>query len=124
MTKSLKQETNLLLENIIEGIQEVKGNNILLLDLREIPAAVTDFFIICDGSSNTQVESIADKIEEHTKKNLNQSAWKCEGKAQANWVILDYFNIVVHVFHKEKRGLYDLESLWADAKVKEIALEL
>jgi len=123
MTKS-KEDTNPLLENIIEGIQKVKGNNISILDLREIPAAVTDYFVICDGSSNTQVESIADKIEEQTKKEMNQRAWKCEGKDQANWVILDYFNIVVHIFHKEKRSIYDLESLWADAKVREVAVEL
>ena len=124
MTKSPREEISLLIDNIIEGIQAVKGNNILLMDLRDIPAAVTDYFIICDGNSNTQVESIADKIEEQTKKKLDQVAWKCEGKVQANWVILDYFNVVVHVFHKEKRSLYDLEGLWADAKVKEIALEL
>ena len=124
MTKKKEEGKNQLVDAIVDGIQEVKGNNIVILDLTEIPASITDYFVICDGSSNTQVESIADKIEEQTFKVLDQKAWKCEGRSTANWIILDYFNVVVHVFHKEKRLLYDLEGLWADAKKKEIAVEL
>ncbi len=124
MTKNREEGKDQLVVAIVEGIQEVKGNNIVILDLTEIPASVTDYFVICDGNSNTQVESIADKIEERTFEVLKQKAWKCEGRSTANWVILDYFNVVVHVFHKEKRELYDLEGLWADAKKKEIAVEL
>jgi len=124
MTKNREEGKDQLVVAIVEGIQEVKGNNIVILDLTEIPASVTDYFVICDGNSNTQVESIADKIEERTFEVLEQKAWKCEGRSTANWVILDYFNVVVHVFHKEKRELYDLEGLWADAKKKEIAVEL
>ena len=124
MAKNKVEGLDLLLETIVGGIQEVKGNNIVVLDLRGISASVTDYFVICDANSSTQVESIADKIEENTMRFLDQKAWKCEGRASANWIILDYFDVVVHVFHKEQRTIYDLESLWADAKVKEIALEL
>lgn len=124
MTKKSEEGNEKLISAIVEGIQELKGNNIVILDLTEITASVTDYFVICDGSSNTQVKSIAEKVEEQTFKILEQKAWRREGMSTAMWVILDYFNVVVHIFHKEKRELYDLEGLWADAKKKEIALEL
>ena len=123
MAKKEGGDLNLLLETIVQGIQEVKGNNIICLDLSEIPASVTDYFVVCDGSSTTQVDGIARKVEEFTKKKLNQYPWKTEGYANSNWIILDYFDIVVHVFSKENRELYNLEGLWADAKIKEIAIE-
>ncbi|NND76913.1 MAG: ribosome silencing factor [Flavobacteriales bacterium] len=124
MTKKKGEEKEILLETIIQGIQEVKGNNIVCLDLSEIPASVTDKFVICDGSSSTQVDAIANKVEEFTYKKLDQKPWKKEGYTNSNWIILDYFDIVVHVFSKEARALYDLEGLWADAKIKEIAMDL
>jgi len=104
----------------IKGIQEVKGKDIVCLDLRKIHHRVTDFFIICHGDSSTQVNSIADSVEEFTWKLLTEEPWHKEGKNNAEWVLLDYSNVVVHVFHREKREHYNLENLWADAPVYEI----
>ena len=124
MTKKKGESKKILLETIVQGIQEVKGDNIVCLDLSEIQASVTDHFVICEGNSTTQVGAIANKVEEFAKKKLDQKPWKTEGYANSNWIILDYFDVVVHVFTKENRALYDLEGLWADAEIKEIAVTL
>lgn len=122
MTKKKGERKEILLDTIVQGIQEVKGENIVCLDLSEIHASVTDHFVICEGNSSTQVSAIAKKVEEFTKKKLDQRPWKAEGYSNSNWIILDYFDVVLHVFTKETRALYDLEGLWADAKIKEIAV--
>ena len=120
MTKKNGADVDLLVDTIIHGIQEVKGNEIKCMDLRELPSAICEFFVVCHGNSFTQVEAIADKIQEETKKRIDQNAWKTEGYGNAQWIILDYFDVVVHVFYKEAREQYGLEDLWADAKIKEI----
>lgn len=120
MTKTNSADLNLLVDTIIHGIQEVKGNEIKCMDLREIPSAICEYFVVCHGNSFTQVEAIANKVQEETKKKINQKAWKTEGYGNAQWIILDYFDVVVHVFYKENREQYGLEDLWADAKIKEI----
>lgn len=120
MTKSKSEDVNLLVDTIVHGIQEVKGNEIKCMDLRAIPSAICEYFIVCHGNSFTQVEAIADKVREETKEKMNQNAWKTEGYGNAQWIILDYFDVVVHVFYKQAREQYGLEELWADAKIKEI----
>ena len=108
---------------IVNGIQDKKGKEIVCLDLRHLPHAVTDFFIICHGDSDRQVNAIANSIEDEALNKLGEKPWHKEGKQNSEWVLLDYVNVVAHVFHKEKRYFYDLENLWADADVKRIESE-
>lgn len=111
---------DVLLANIIKGIEEVKGNDIDILDLREIDNAACDYFIICNGNSNTQVNAIVNSIQKTVSKELKDKPWHVEGMENAEWVLMDYVNIVVHVFQKQIREFYDIESLWGDAKITSI----
>jgi ribosome-associated protein len=104
-----------LIKTIIGAIQAKKGSNILSLDLRNIPEAVADFFIICEADSTTQVKAIGDFIEKEVKENLGESAFHAEGKGSLNWVLVDYVNVVAHIMLPEARRLYSLEELWCDA---------
>jgi ribosome-associated protein len=115
MTKK-ENETDQLITQIIHGIEEVKGQNIEILDLREIENTVCDYFIICNGTSNTQVNAIVNSIEKTVSKSLKEKAWHIEGSDNAEWILMDYVNIVVHIFQKHIREYYDIESLWGDAK--------
>lgn len=109
-----------LLSNIIKGIEEVKGNNIDILDLREIDNASCDYFIICNGNSNTQVSAIVHSIQKIVSKEMKDKPWHVEGMENSEWVLMDYVNIVVHVFQKHIREYYNIESLWGDAKITSI----
>ena len=117
-----KKQTNTddLITVIIKGIDEVKGEDIQLLDLREIENTVCDYFIICSGNSNTQVNAISGSIQKIVGKELKDKPWHVEGQTNAEWVLMDYVNVVVHVFQKQIRDYYDIESLWGDAKITEI----
>jgi len=105
-----------LISLIIKGIEEVKGENINILDLRAIENTVCDYFVICDGSSNTQVNAIAGSIQKTVSKALKDKPWHVEGENNATWILMDYIHVVVHVFQKETREFYDIENLWGDAK--------
>lgn len=105
-----------LTELIVDSIQDIKGKNIVRLDLRDIDDAPTDFFIICEGDSATQVNAIADNIVKRLKEELDLRPSHVEGKQSAQWVLVDYFDVVVHVFYPETRKFYEIEDLWADAK--------
>lgn len=105
-----------LVKSVVFGMQEVKGEQIAVLDMRDIPHAVSDFFVICHGKSNTQVEAIGRSVEHSTREQLDDKPSHREGYGQANWVLLDYTNVIVHVFYKDARNFYGLEELWADAK--------
>ena len=109
-----------LLANIIKGIEDVKGENIDILDLREIDNTVCDYFIICNGNSNTQVNAIVNSIQKTVSKELKDKPWHVEGMENAEWVLMDYVNVVVHVFQKQIREYYNIESLWGDAKITTI----
>ncbi|MCC7453398.1 MAG: ribosome silencing factor [Crocinitomix sp.] len=111
-----ENETQLLIDSIIDGIQDVKGKDIVILNLSELPNAIADFFIICSGDSSTQVESAAQAIVRRTRKELQEKPWHQEGTRNAEWVLLDYVDVVVHVFYKGIRDFYNLEGLWADAE--------
>ena len=104
-----------IFKTIIQAIQEKKGENVISLDLRKIPEAVADFFIICEASSTTQVKAIADSIEEEVKKNCDELPYKHEGRQTLQWVLIDYVNVVVHVMLPENRRFYKLEEMWSDA---------
>ena len=113
------QASSELLQNfVVEGLQDVNGENITILDLREIDNAVTDFFIISEGSSNTQVNALSESVHKSVRENLGDKHWHVEGKDNAEWVLMDYVNVVVHIFQKGTREFYDLESLWGDAQSK------
>jgi ribosome-associated protein len=113
-------DSQLLCDTIVSGMQENKAKKITVLDLRKITGAVTDFFVICSGDSSTQVEGIAESVRRSTSKILKEKPWHVEGKGNAEWVLLDYVNVVAHVFYREVRDYYDLEDLWADAKRTDI----
>ena len=100
---------------IIESIQDIKGKNIVKLDLRELDDAPTNFFIICEGDSNTQVKAISDNIRKRLKIEADSRPTHVEGASNALWILMDYFDVVVHVFYKETRKFYELEELWSDA---------
>lgn len=120
MVKKL-ESTDVLLTNIIKGIEEVKGNDIEILDLRSIDTAVCDYFVICNGTSNTQVNAIVNSVQKMVSKELKDKPWHVEGTDNAEWVLMDYVSIVVHVFQKEIREYYNIEGLWGDAKITKIA---
>jgi len=112
--------TDQLITEVITGIEDVKGENITILDLREIENTVCDYFIICNGNSNTQVSAISGSIQKKVGKNLKDKPWHVEGEPNAEWILIDYVNVVVHVFQKQVREFYNLEGLWGDAKITNI----
>ena len=112
--------TDDLISVIIKGMDDVKGENIQLLDLREIENTVCDYFIICSGNSNTQVNAISGPIQKVVSKQLKDKPWHIEGQGNSEWILMDYVNVVVHIFQKHVRDFYDIESLWGDAKITEI----
>jgi len=116
--KPAKKTATLSLNDvIIQSIQDKKGENIVCIDLRNIPDTITDYFIICDADNSTQVKAIADHVMEETRKRLSEKPWHKEGFNELEWVLLDYVNTVVHVFHKSARKFYQLEELWNDGVV-------
>ncbi|GGG89322.1 ribosomal silencing factor RsfS [Polaribacter pacificus] len=116
-----KVNTDELIAEIIRGIEDVKGEDIQLLDLREIENTVCDYFIICSGSSNTQVKAISGSVQKIVSKSLKDKPWHIEGEINAEWVLMDYVNVVVHIFQKQVREFYDIESLWGDATITSIS---
>lgn len=119
MLKPKREETSeKITEVIIHGIQEKKGKEIVSLDLRNIAGAACDCFIICHADSTTQVRAIAESIEEEMYKSMKEDPWHKEGFENCEWILLDYINVVVHVFMTEKRDFYGVEDLWGDAKIK------
>lgn len=111
--KTIDSQT--LCDSIVEGMQENKAKDIVVLDLREVPNAVTDFFVICSGDSSVHVDGINNSVMRHTRKELQERPWHQEGKLNAEWILLDYVDVVAHIFYKDARTFYDLEDLWADA---------
>jgi ribosome-associated protein len=109
-----------LSEVVVRGMQEKKASNIVVMDLRNVKNAVADFFVICSGSSDTQVDAIADSVDAEVHKELNQNPWNQEGKANKEWLLIDYVDVVAHIFKNEKRDFYKLETLWGDADIRTV----
>lgn len=105
-----------LIALIIDGVEDVKGVEINLLDLREIDNTVCDFFIICNGTSNTHVNAIVSSVQKKVSKAIKTKPWHVEGTDNSEWVLMDYVDVVVHVFQRHIRERYDIEGLWGDAK--------
>jgi len=104
-----------IFKTIVNAIQSKKGENIISLDLRKIPEAVADFFVICEAGSSTQVKAIADAVEDEVEQSCGEPPYKHEGRQSFQWVLIDYVNIVVHVMMPENRRFYKLEEMWSDA---------
>ena len=121
--KAKKDANELLADAIVEGILEVKGKNISILNLKGIHNRVCDYFIICQADSNTQVNAIAGSVEEMVKKLTGERPYRKEGFENSEWILVDYVTVVVHIFQSQMRNYYNLESLWADAEIREIAFE-
>lgn len=108
--------TDNLISNIIEGIENVKGEEINILDLRTIENVACKYFIICSGNSSTQVNAITSSIKKCVSKELSEKPWHIEGLENSKWVLMDYVDVVIHIFNKETREFYNIEELWEDAK--------
>jgi len=106
---------------VVKGMQERKASEIVVVDLRKVPQAVADFFVICSGTSDTQIDAIADAVEEEVFKEAKVNPWRKEGKERKEWILIDYADVVVHIFQKEKREFYGLEKLWGDAMITQIS---
>ena len=117
----IKVSNDDLVAHIIKGIEEVKGSNINILDLRELDKTATDYFIVCDGNSNTQVNAIANSVQKLVSKEIHEKPWHVEGQENAEWVLMDFVNVVVHIFQKPIREHYNIEELWGDAKITTLA---
>ncbi|WP_304235099.1 ribosome silencing factor [Jiulongibacter sediminis] len=115
MKKEKQLSSSELSLNVVEGMIEKKAGNIIVMDLRKVHNAIADYFVICSGNSDTQIDAIAKSVEETVYKKTNQGPWNREGRQNREWILLDYVDVVVHVFQKEKRSFYDIESLWGDA---------
>ncbi|MDP2385611.1 MAG: ribosome silencing factor [Bacteroidota bacterium] len=115
-----KNQNNALLDAIIDGLQEKKAKNITVMDLTGLTNPVTDYFVIADAESRTHVDAIADSVEDVVQKKTGEKPYHSEGHQVGEWILVDYINIVVHVFQKEIRDFYNIEALWADAEVTTI----
>lgn len=121
--KITKDATQLLADAVVEGILEIKGKNISVMNLQSIHNRVCDYFIICQADSNTQVNAIAESIQETVKKTTGDRPYRSEGFENSEWILIDYVTVVVHIFQSHIRNFYNLESLWADAETTEIAFD-
>tara|TARA_B100000902_G_scaffold22218_1_gene26772 strand:- start:18557 stop:18934 length:378 start_codon:yes stop_codon:yes gene_type:complete len=115
--KKTYKKSEYLVSGIIDSINKNKGKEVVSIDLRKIEQSICDFFIICHGTSSTHITSIAQNIKKEITNKLKEKPWHIEGEDNKEWILLDYFNVVVHIFNKDKRDFYNLENLWADAKI-------
>ncbi|HCT72005.1 MAG TPA: ribosome silencing factor [Bacteroidales bacterium] len=116
--KKVRSASEMLASIVTEGIFEKKGEEVVTIDLRKMPNAVADFFVVCHAGSRAQVEAIADSVQMEVKKAVGHNVWKKEGFENAEWVLLDYVDVVVHIFQESARKYYRLEDLWADADIR------
>ncbi len=117
----VKDQSKQLADLVVSGMQEKKAIEIVSLDLRNLKNAVADYFVICHAESRPQIEAIARSVEEVVQRKSNDKPYHREGFENAEWILLDYVNVVVHIFNHEKRDFYGIERLWADAEIKKIA---
>ena len=119
MNKNTKKDlSGRLAEVIVQGMQEKKANNIVRLDMRSVNATISDYFVICHADSATQINAIAHSVEEEVYKAFGQEPWQKEGHNNGEWILLDFVDVVVHIFKTEKRSHYGIEDLWGDAQVE------
>lgn len=117
MIKSKNIDDSMLISQlVVHGMQEKKGSDIVRLDLRNINSSVSDYFVICHAETSTQMRALADSVEAEVFKGVKQHPWRVEGYANGEWILIDYVDVVVHVFKTDKRQYYGIEDLWGDAK--------
>ena len=116
----VRQDSDTLAEIAVRGLQERKGQDIVVLNLKELKNAVADYFIICSASSDTQLDALARSVEEEVEKATGEAPWQSEGRTNREWVLLDYVDVVVHVFLRDRRQFYALEELWGDAEITHV----
>jgi len=107
-------------ELVVEGMLDKKATNIVVMDLKNVKNAIADYFILCSGNSDTQIEAITESIEEVVFRNQKENPWKSEGRENKEWILIDYVDVVAHVFNKDKRIFYGLDDLWGDAEITHI----
>ena len=112
-----------LVQFVVKGMQEKKAEDIVIIDLRDIPNSVADYFIVCSGNSDPQVDAIAQSVDSEVHKGLKENPTHVEGRTNREWILIDYIDVVAHVFKKSNREFYDLEGLWGDAKMIKIENE-
>jgi len=113
--------SDILAELVVKGMQEKKATDIVVINLKSLKNAVSDYFVIASANSDTQIDAIATSIEEEVFKSVRQNPWQSEGRTNNEWVLLDYVDVVAHIFLKDKREFYALEELWGDAKIEHVA---
>ncbi|MEQ8239133.1 MAG: ribosome silencing factor [Cyclobacteriaceae bacterium] len=104
-------------ELVVQGMLDKKATNIVVMDLKNVKNAIADYFILCSGNSDTQIDAISESIEEVVFKNQKENPWKREGRENKEWILIDYVDVVAHVFNKDKRVFYGLDELWGDAEM-------
>ena len=119
----VRQDSDKLADVVVRGMQEKKALDIVVMNLKDLKNAVADYFIVCSASSDTQIEAIARSVEEEVEKLTGQNPWQTEGRMNREWVLLDYVDVVVHIFLRDRRQFYALEELWGDAEIKYIEEE-
>ncbi|OGX86017.1 ribosome silencing factor [Hymenobacter lapidarius] len=119
----VRQDSDTLADLVIRGMQDKKASDIVVLNLKELKNAVADYFIICSANSDTQIDAVARSVEEEIEKVTGESPWQTEGRTNREWVLLDYVDVVVHVFLRDRRKFYALEELWGDADISYIEAE-
>ncbi|MDW3193619.1 MAG: ribosome silencing factor [Cytophagales bacterium] len=119
MTNLVEEEINSkkLCDLVVEGMAEMKASDIVVMDLKNVKHAVSDYFVICSGTSDTQIDAISDSIEKHVREQSKQKPWKKEGQQNREWILIDYVDVVAHVFSQDKRTFYAIEELWGDAMI-------
>lgn len=111
-----KYKNNVLLDAIIDSVQSIKGNNLISLNFNAIDNSICDYFVICSGTSSTHVKAIEENVRKKVQKKIKEKPWHTEQNNQADWILMDYSNIILHIFQEETRNYYNLEELWGDAK--------
>ena len=119
----VRQDSDTLADLVVRGMQDKKASDIVVLNLKELKNAVADYFIICSANSDTQLDAVARSVEEESEKATGESPWQTEGRTNREWVLLDYVDVVVHVFLRDRRKFYALEELWGDADIRYIESE-
>ncbi len=116
----VRQDSDTLADIVVRGMQEKKASDIVVLNLKELKNAVADYFIICSANSDTQIDAVARSVEDEVEKLTGEYPWQTEGRTNREWVLLDYVDVVVHVFLRDRRKFYALEELWGDAQISHI----